>query len=72
MKLYSEIFDKEYEAEDCIHIPNMKQNYKYLSSGLANNELRDIVCGRDDKLIFVWRKSPIMNTLYDLWCQHKL
>lgn len=72
MKVTSEITGQEYEAEDCLFIPNMLQNFKYLKTGLANSELVDIVCGKDEKLIFVWKKSPLMSQLYDLWCKHEL
>ena len=72
MKVISEITGQEYEAEECLNIPNMLQNFKYLQTGLVNKELVDIVCGKNDKLIFVWKKSPIMSQLYDLCCNHEL
>ena len=53
-------------------IPNMKQNYRYLNSGKCKDQLVDIVCGNDDKLVFVWKKSKIMDELYDKWCKHEL
>jgi hypothetical protein len=71
MKIKSDLLGIEYEAEDCIHIPNMLQNYKYLNSG-GVTELVDIICGSNNRLIFVWRKSPLMELLYDKWCNHEL
>lgn len=50
----------------------MKQNYRYLNSGKATNQLVDIICGDDDRLVFVWNKSEIMDELYDKWCKHEL
>lgn len=50
----------------------MKQNYKYLNSGKATNQLVDIICGDNDMLVFVWKKSEVMDELYDLWCRHEL
>ena len=72
IKEYSDLFKHWYDSEDVRHIPNMQQNYKYLNSPISNGQLVDIVCGNDNKLVFVWRKSNEMNELYDLWCKHKL
>ena len=72
MITYSKLFDKSYEMENVRLIPNMQQNYKYLNSGRANNQLVDIICGADNRIIFVWEKSEIMNELYDKWCKREL
>lgn len=72
IKTYSDLFNCEYEMEEVRLIPNMLQNYKYLNSGKANNQLVDIICGEDNKLVFVWKKSEIMNELYDKWCKREL
>ena len=72
MREYSDVFDWEYETEDVRYIPNMAQNYKYLSSPLSRGQLVDIVCGNENRIVFVWRKSKEMNELYRLWCGHKL
>ena len=54
MKIQSELFEGVfYEAEDCIHIPNMLQNYKYLNNG-GRKDLVDIICGSNNRMIFVW------------------
>lgn len=72
MREYSDIFNWEYEAEDVRYIPNMQQNYKYLNSSLSAGQLVDIICGNENRIVFVWKKSPQMNELYKLWCEHKL
>lgn len=72
MKTLSLLTGKYYEREDCRYIPNMQQNYKYLASGRANDQLVDIICGEQQRLVFVWRKSKIMNELYQLWCDRIL
>lgn len=72
MLFYSELFNCYYEADDCICVPNMQQNYKYLQSGKANGQLMDIVCGDNNKILFVWKKSEVTKELYDLWCLRKL
>lgn len=50
----------------------MQQNYKYLNSSLSAGQLVDIICGNENRIVFVWKKSPQMNELYKLWCEHKL
>ena len=50
----------------------MMQNYKYLSSPLSDGQLVDIICGNENRIVFVWKKSEEMNELYRLWCSHKL
>lgn len=72
MREYSDIFKSEYDSDEVRYIPNMQQNYKYLSSPLSNGQLVDIICGNEGRIVFVWRKSPEMNELYRLWCDHNL
>ena len=72
MKEYSDLFQSNYESEDVRYIPNMAQNYKYLSSEKSHGQLVDIICGNDNKIVFVWKKSKQMNELYRLWCERKL
>lgn len=72
MKEYSDLFQSYYESEDVRYIPNMTQNYKYLNSDKSNGQLIDIICGNDNKIVFVWKKSQQMNELYKLWCERKL
>lgn len=50
----------------------MQQNYKYLNSSLSAGQLVDIICGNENRIVFVWKKSQQMNELYKLWCEHKL
>lgn len=72
MKEYSDLFQSYYESEDVRYIPNMAQNYKYLNSDKSNGQLADIICGNDNKIVFVWKKSKQMDELYKLWCARKL
>ena len=69
---YSDIFNTTYDSNEVRYIPNMQQNYKYLSSQLSNGQLVDIICGNENRIVFVWRKSKEMDKLYKLWCEHKL
>jgi hypothetical protein len=72
IKEYSEIFGSTYDSEEVRFIPNMQQNYKYLNSPKSNGQLVDIICGTDNRVVFVWKKSQEMNDLYRLWCERKL
>lgn len=69
---HSNIFNEEYDSEEVRYIPNMQQNYKYLNSPLSNGQLVDIICGNENRIVFVWKRSEQMNKLYKLWCEHKL
>lgn len=72
IKEYSDLFQSYYESEDVRYIPNMAQNYKYLNSDKSNGQLVDVICGNDNKIVFVWKKSKQMDELYRLWCERKL
>lgn len=50
----------------------MQQNYKYLNSAKSNGHLVDIICGNENKIVFVWEKSKEMDELYRLWCNRAL
>ena len=69
---YSDLFHTTYNDEDVRYIPNMQQNYKYLNSEKSNGQLVDIICGNENKIVFVWKKSQQMDELYRLWCDRKL
>lgn len=73
MREYSEVFKHYYNMEDSLVIVNMKQNHFYLSSPLSQGKLMDVSPGRDDKVVFIWKKSKEMNELYHQWCnrEHK-
>ena len=72
MREYSDIFNTEYDSEEVRYIPNMQQNYKYLSSPLSHGQLVDIICGNENRIVFVWKRSQEMNELYRLWRDRKL
>ena len=72
IKEYSDLFHTYYDTEEVRFIPNMQQNYKYLSSPLSNGQLVDIVCGNENRIVFVWKKSKEMSILYKMWCEHTL
>ena len=72
MRKYSDIFNTYYDSEDVRYIPNMQQNYKYLSSPLSHGQLVDVICGNENRIVFVWKKSKEMTELYKMWCDRKL
>lgn len=72
MKEFSNLFQKEYDTEEVRYIPNMQQNYKYLNSPLSNGHLIDIICGENNKIVFVWDKSSDLDKLYQMWCKREL
>ena len=72
MREYSDIFNTYYDSEDVRYIPNMQQNYKYLSSPLSHGQLVDVICGHANRIVFVWKQSKEMNELYKMWCDRKL
>ena len=72
IRQYSNLFHTTYEDEEVRYIPNMQQNYKYLNSIKTQGQLADIICGNNNKIVFVWKKSKEMDELYKLWCERKL
>ena len=72
MREYSDIFNTYYDSEDVRYIPNMQQNYKYLSYRLSHGQLVDVICGNENRIVFVWKKSKEMNELYKMWCNREL
>lgn len=72
IKEYSELFHIDYDSEETRFIPNMKQNFFFLNSPKSNGQLVDVICGNNDRIVFVWKKSKEMNELYKIWCENRL
>lgn len=68
IKEFSIVTGKSYDPNDCVHIVNTLQVYKYLNN---NAELLDVFCGNDNKLIYVFNKKDTYE-LYDKWCKREL
>lgn len=68
---FSRLRNCYYDDNDVIYIVNMKQNYKYINAGIID-ELIDVINGKDDKLVLVWKKSERLKELYTLWNKHEL
>lgn len=72
---YSKLLNKHYDPSNnsVVYLTNMIQCYKYLQNG-AENDLVDILYTdtKKDCLVFVFRKSPLINDLYHKWQDHEL
>lgn len=64
---HSEIFNKDYEIENVVHIVNTKQAGLYIKH---NVPLVDLFWSKDT-LCFVFDKE-LSRHAYDLWCRHEL
>lgn len=72
---YSKLLNKNYDPSNnnVVYISNMIQCCRYLQNG-AQEDLMDILYTdtRNDCLVFVFRKSPLIQELYKKWQNHDL
>lgn len=72
---YSKLLNKHYDPSNnsVVYLTNMIQCYKYLQNG-AERDLVDILYTDTKKgcLVFVFKKSPLINELYKKWQSHEL
>lgn len=71
MRTKSVITGKYYDPNDVVFIPNMLQNFWYMTYGA---ELLDVIpdSRKDQKrIVFVWDRAATQH-LYDAWCNHNL
>ena len=72
---YSKLLNKHYDPSNnnVIYLTNMIQCYKYLQNG-AESDLVDILYTdtKKDCLVFLFKKSPLINELYKKWQSHEL
>ena len=75
MITYSKLLNKYYDSAKAIYITNMQQVYKYLNADdeVADNLVDILHSGtRNDCLVFVFNKTPLMQELYRKWQNHEL
>lgn len=75
MEICSKLFNKFYDPDKVAYISNFQQVYKYLNaSEEAVDDLVDILYSgtRKDCLVFVFRKTPLIQELYRKWQAHEL
>lgn len=74
MQIYSKLLNRTYNAEDVVYIVNMLQCARYMKNG-AYVDLVDILYDgvkREDTLVFVFQKTPLIKELYLKWQAHEL
>ena len=76
MIAYSRLLNKYYDADNSnvVYIANMVQCAKFLKNG-ASEDLVDILyenTRRDNSLVFVFKKTPLIKELYRKWQAHEL
>lgn len=74
MVTYSNILGKYYDSNNVVYITSMLQCQRYLNNG-ATEDLVDILYSgtkRDDTLVFVFKKTPLIKELYKKWQAHEL
>lgn len=76
MITFSRILNKYYDSDNgsVVYVSNMLQAQRYLKNG-AVEELVDILytdTKRDDSLVFVFLKTPLIKELYKKWQAHEL
>ena len=76
MITYSRLLGKSYDPDNnsVVYIPNMVQCAKFLKNG-ASEDLVDILyenTRRENSLVFVFRKTPLIQELYKKWQAHEL
>lgn len=77
MMAYSKLLNKWYDSDNknVLYISNTCQVYKYLNADEeVSNCLLDILYTgtRKDCLVFVFKKTPLMQELYQKWKNHEL
>lgn len=74
MKTYSKLLQKSYDNESVVYIANILQVARYMKAG-AHVDLVDILYDgvkREDTLVFVFNKTPLIKELYRKWQAHEL
>lgn len=74
MLKYSTLFNKTYDTENAVYITSMLQCQKYLNNGAVEDFVDILYSGtkREDTLVFVFRKTPLIKELYRKWQNHEL
>ena len=75
MQTYSKLLNKYYDSDKVAYLTNVKQVFQYLNaSEEVIDDLVDILYSgtRKDCLVFVFRKTPVIQELYRKWQAHEL
>jgi hypothetical protein len=74
MNTYSRLLNRYYDSEKVVYLVNMLQVARYMKNG-AEEYLVDILwdkAKKEDSLVFVFEKSPLIKELYRKWNAHEL
>ena len=74
MIAYSKILGKYYDTENAVYVSNMLQAQRYLKNGAVEDFVDILFTGtrREDSLVFVFNKTPLVKELYRKWQAHEL
>lgn len=74
MRVYSRLLNRYYYDDKVVYLVNWLQVAKYMKNG-GEEFLVDILCDKakkEDTLVFVFEKSPLIQELYRKWNNHEL
>jgi hypothetical protein len=74
MRVYSRLLNRYYDDDNVVYLVNWLQVAKYMKNG-GEEFLVDILCDKakkEDTLVFVFEKSPLIKELYRKWNNHEL
>ena len=74
MRVYSRLLNRYYDSDNVVYLVNWLQVAKYMKNG-GEEFLVDILCDKakkEDTLVFVFEKSPLIKELYRKWNNHEL
>ena len=74
MRVYSRLLNRYYDDDKVVYLVNWLQVAKYMKNG-GEEFLVDILCDKakkEDTLVFVFEKSPLIQELYRKWNNHEL
>ena len=75
MQVRSRILGKVYDPdnESVVYLSNMLQCARYMKNGAAEDLVDILYDGtKNDSLVFVFRKTPLIRDLYQKWQAHEL
>lgn len=74
MQQYSKLLNRYYDSGNVVYITSVLQCQRYLNNGAAEDLVDILYSGtkRDDTLVFVFRKTPLVKELYKKWQAHEL
>ena len=74
MMTFSKLLNRYYDSSNVVYITSVLQCQRYLSNGAAEDLVDILYSGtkREDTLVFVFKKTPLIQELYKKWQAHEL